>query len=157
MGKYMECSPREQHCCDPGIPTHCEAPTNEYILFLSLAHGHGRTEWQFRATRLVKKETVLIISTCNSEVVLDSTSLFALFYLCCTLRVQNVTWGYFSSEDAEGSLGCDSCCLEGGLQITTAASSHSVELCPVQKKCPQNTDLQWKLQSIRKLSIIYNF
>jgi len=85
---------------------------------------------------------VAIISACNSELVLDSTSLLALFYLFCTVRVQNATWGYFSSEEAEGSLGCDFCCMEGRCQVTTAASSHSFELCPGQNKCPQNTDLQ---------------
>lgn len=56
---------------------------------------------------------------------LDFTPLFAMFYLWCAMRVQNVTWDNFNSEDAEGSLGCGSCCLKGRrLQITTVASTH---------------------------------
>ena len=82
MGKCMECSSREQHCCDPGIPMHCEAPTNEYILFLSFAHGHGRPEWQFRATRLVKKEVA-----CVNYQYMQLRSGSGLYFLVCSVLI----------------------------------------------------------------------
>lgn len=51
-----------------------------YIVCLSFTHGHGRAERQFRATRLVKMNLlVVIISTCGSEVVLDS------YFLVCSV------------------------------------------------------------------------
>lgn len=130
MGKCLVSSSREQHCWDPGTPTHYEPPKNSLFYFLTWV---WKTKWQFRAAGLVKKETA-----CGSSQYmqlrsgLDFTALFDAFYLWCTMRVQNVTWDNFSSEDAEGSLGYDSCCLEGRFQITTAASNHLFELCPGQ-------------------------